>query len=101
MSKGIQKHAYRLTDFNGVVEGIMVVEFIERKNVTSHRARTENPNGIVKMCVKMFKDRQFAQDPANRDIIEWARMECSGQGWVRNPFCFDDSVTFEPMKPAK
>ena len=97
---GIQKRRYRLVRLNGDIAaeeaGLVVIEFTPWKHVKSARLSTANPNGILRMCVKMYEDSAFAKELGSRDITEH-----SGGCRLGETYFVGDSVTFEPVKKVE
>ena len=97
---GIKKHKYRLVPLvegctTAQDAGIVVIKFLTWDHLDKkprHRLHTENPNGILRMCVKMYKDVAFAEELDERDITEH-----SGGCRINDPYYVGDSVTFKPV----
>ena len=92
-TKGIQKHKYRLVRMGGETKsqdaGFVVIKFNPFEFVKSKTTRTVNPNGVVRLAVKLFMDSELGRTLGERTIWEHQGDGKSG--------CFGDRVEFEPI----
>jgi len=90
--KGIQKHKYRLVsvDTNARDAGFVVIKFIPHGLMKKNKKiRTANPNGVVRLAVKLCMDSELGRTLGERSIWEHQGDGKSGT--------FGDRVEFEPI----